>query len=276
MRAWADRDGDAGAGAGQRYGWRRANRARSTSWPGSSATTPRCWSAWPGASCPASRRPGRPAGFRETRVPVLLDPMNVARLIVMRFDASQQRELIDLVAHPERITAPPHGRHRRPGGPSTPPGRPRRSTPGGRKSGPPGTWPRGPRSTPGAGSSAGRLGRTGRLRPRSAPRRATEGGDHGDDHGDGDGQALHQPGEEAQDRLEAAGEGRGRFSVFGLTDSEGDQLVPGAFKAGQEVPMVWAHQWDRPVGRGVVRVEHGQAVFAGRSSPRPRPASRPT
>ena len=65
-------------------------------------------------------------------------------------------------------------------------------------------------------------------------------------------------------RLEAAGEVEAAFSVFGLTDSEGDQLVPGAFKDGQQIPMVWAHSWDKPVGRGVVRVEHDKAVFAGR------------
>src|SRR3990167_10749835 len=53
------------------------------------------------------------------------------------------------------------------------------------------------------------------------------------------------------------------FSVFNIIDSDGDVVRPGAFKDGQEVPMVWAHQWDKPVGRGVVKVGRKQAIFDG-------------
>jgi hypothetical protein len=50
------------------------------------------------------------AGLRRPKVHVFLEPMSVARLIVTRLDDAQQREVVDLVRCPERITAPAGGR----------------------------------------------------------------------------------------------------------------------------------------------------------------------
>jgi HK97 family phage prohead protease len=36
-----------------------------------------------------------------------------------------------------------------------------------------------------------------------------------------------------------------------------------AFTDGQNVPLTWAHDWTKPIGRGVVKVEGKQAVFDG-------------
>jgi hypothetical protein len=47
------------------------------------------------------------AGLKQRKLRVLANPMAVARLIVTTFDPSAQREVVDLVEHPERITAPP-------------------------------------------------------------------------------------------------------------------------------------------------------------------------
>lgn len=49
------------------------------------------------------------AGHRPALTGVLVEPQSLARLIVSRLDAAQQRELLDLVAHPEKITDPGHG-----------------------------------------------------------------------------------------------------------------------------------------------------------------------
>ena len=50
------------------------------------------------------------AGFRVAHLKVFLDPMNIARVVVTRLSPAEQREVVDLVQHPEKITAPPHGR----------------------------------------------------------------------------------------------------------------------------------------------------------------------
>lgn len=62
-----------------------------------------------------------------------------------------------------------------------------------------------------------------------------------------------------------AGEGAisAAFSIFGMVDSDQDIVTAQAFQSGQEVPMVWAHDWTRPVGKGVIRVEPDRAVFDG-------------
>ena len=62
---------------------------------------------------------------------------------------------------------------------------------------------------------------------------------------------------------DATGAVQAAFSVFNTIDSDGDVVKPSAFQDGQEVPMVWAHQWDKPVGRGVVKVGRKQAIFDG-------------
>jgi HK97 family phage prohead protease len=64
-----------------------------------------------------------------------------------------------------------------------------------------------------------------------------------------------------------SGDGQGiieaAFSVFDVTDSDGDVVLRSAFKEGQEVPMVWSHNWDMPIGKGTVHVTPKQAVFKG-------------
>lgn len=54
-----------------------------------------------------------------------------------------------------------------------------------------------------------------------------------------------------------------KFSTFDIVDREGDIVRRSAFVDGQEVPMVWAHDWTRPIGKGVVRVEKDHARFEG-------------
>lgn len=56
---------------------------------------------------------------------------------------------------------------------------------------------------------------------------------------------------------------RAVFSTFDVPDRDGDIVRASAFSDGQEVPMVWAHDWSKPVGKGVVRVEKSRAVFDG-------------
>lgn len=58
-----------------------------------------------------------------------------------------------------------------------------------------------------------------------------------------------------------------RFSTFDIVDREGDIVRASAFTDGQEVPMVWAHQWDKPIGKGVVRVAKDHARFEGQFFP---------
>jgi HK97 family phage prohead protease len=53
------------------------------------------------------------------------------------------------------------------------------------------------------------------------------------------------------------------FSTFDIVDSAGDIVAREAFTDGQKVPMVWAHDWTIPIGKGEVRVERDRAVFAG-------------
>lgn len=58
-----------------------------------------------------------------------------------------------------------------------------------------------------------------------------------------------------------------RFSTFDIVDREGDIVRGSAFTDGQEVPMVWAHDWTRPIGKGVVRVAKDHARFEGEFFP---------
>ena len=56
------------------------------------------------------------------------------------------------------------------------------------------------------------------------------------------------------------------FSVFGNVDSDGDVVVPGAVKSGfkdTQVPMVFAHKWDQPIGKGSIVQDNEKAVFKG-------------
>lgn len=62
---------------------------------------------------------------------------------------------------------------------------------------------------------------------------------------------------EHEGRLKAA------FSVFDEIDSDGDIVRASAFTDGQAVPLVWAHDWSKPIGKGIVRVTNKHAEFDG-------------
>lgn len=53
------------------------------------------------------------------------------------------------------------------------------------------------------------------------------------------------------------------FSTFDVVDRDGDVVLPGAIEDGKSVPMVWAHDWSRPVGRGTICTDKNRAVFDG-------------
>jgi HK97 family phage prohead protease len=56
------------------------------------------------------------------------------------------------------------------------------------------------------------------------------------------------------------------FSVFNNIDTDGDVVVPGAIKSGfkdNQVPMVFAHKWDQPIGKGTIVSDNNKAVFKG-------------
>jgi len=61
----------------------------------------------------------------------------------------------------------------------------------------------------------------------------------------------------------AEGSLKATFSRFGVVDRDGDVTLPSAFDDGQEVPMVWSHQWEKPVGKGTIRVHKDRATFDG-------------
>jgi HK97 family phage prohead protease len=54
------------------------------------------------------------------------------------------------------------------------------------------------------------------------------------------------------------------FSTFDVVDKDRDVVVAGALEDGQPAPLVWSHDWTRPVGKGVVRTTPRQAEFHGR------------
>lgn len=53
------------------------------------------------------------------------------------------------------------------------------------------------------------------------------------------------------------------FSTFGVVDRDGDIVEASAFTHGQSVPMVWSHDWSKPVGKGQIAVGPDAAVFDG-------------
>ena len=56
------------------------------------------------------------------------------------------------------------------------------------------------------------------------------------------------------------------FSIFNSLDSDGDVVMPGAVKSGfknDQVPMVWSHKWDMPIGKGTITQDDAKAVFKG-------------
>lgn len=56
---------------------------------------------------------------------------------------------------------------------------------------------------------------------------------------------------------------RAVFSTFGIVDSDNDVVMASAFTDGQTVPLVWAHDWTRIIGKGVIEVQPDRAVFNG-------------
>lgn len=64
-------------------------------------------------------------------------------------------------------------------------------------------------------------------------------------------------------KAEAEGGVQAVFSTFDVVDKDGDIVLATALTHGQQVPMVWAHDWKTPVGKGTVRVEEHRAVFDG-------------
>ena len=67
-------------------------------------------------------------------------------------------------------------------------------------------------------------------------------------------------------KQEAEGKVSAVFSVFNNLDSDGDVVLPGAIKSGFKsgsVPMVWAHKWDMPIGKGSIKEDGDKATFEG-------------
>ena len=63
---------------------------------------------------------------------------------------------------------------------------------------------------------------------------------------------LHESKEIDIDLKKDSGQVKAVFSVFNSLDSDGDVVVPGAVKSGfknDKVPMVWSHNWDKPIGK---------------------------
>lgn len=52
-------------------------------------------------------------------------------------------------------------------------------------------------------------------------------------------------------------------SVFDEIDSDGDVVLKSFWVQGEKLPMVWSHDWDRPIGVGTIDVQANQAVFNG-------------
>ena len=56
------------------------------------------------------------------------------------------------------------------------------------------------------------------------------------------------------------------FSIFDKIDSDGDIVRAGSIKSGfksGDVPMVWAHKWDMPIGKGQITQDDDKATFKG-------------
>jgi HK97 family phage prohead protease len=77
----------------------------------------------------------------------------------------------------------------------------------------------------------------------------------------------YDPNEIIQKRMEIKIDGAGHVSAvvatFKLVDHDGDIIEPTAFTDGQEMAMVWSHDWSDPIGKGVIHVTETQAIFEG-------------
>lgn len=54
------------------------------------------------------------------------------------------------------------------------------------------------------------------------------------------------------------------ISTFGVVDGDGDVVEATAFTPGQSVPLVWSHDWNKPIGKGTIGVTDKHAIFSGR------------
>lgn len=64
--------------------------------------------------------------------------------------------------------------------------------------------------------------------------------------------------------LDDAGQLEAVFSTFDVIDSDGDVIKSSAIKDGTLIPLVWAHDWTKPVGKGIITNNGKQAIFKGR------------
>lgn len=64
-------------------------------------------------------------------------------------------------------------------------------------------------------------------------------------------------------KVDESGKVSASIATFGMEDHDGDIVEKTAFTDGQEVAMVWSHDWDRPIGKGVIHVMATEAVFEG-------------
>jgi len=68
---------------------------------------------------------------------------------------------------------------------------------------------------------------------------------------------------DTQIKVDSEGDVEAVVSVFNQIDSDGDIVLASAFTDGQEVAMVWSHDWSRPVGKGAISVGEDRATFDG-------------
>lgn len=54
------------------------------------------------------------------------------------------------------------------------------------------------------------------------------------------------------------------ISTFDVVDRDGDIVLASAFEDGEAIPMVWSHDWQMPIGKGVINIKDNRAVFKGR------------
>jgi HK97 family phage prohead protease len=66
-----------------------------------------------------------------------------------------------------------------------------------------------------------------------------------------------------QFKVDESGKVSATIATFGVIDSDYDIVEPSAFKSGQEVAMVWSHDWSNPVGKGLITVTQTEAIFEG-------------
>lgn len=64
-------------------------------------------------------------------------------------------------------------------------------------------------------------------------------------------------------KADEAGQVTAVIATFGVIDADGDIIEPGTFTAGQQVPMAWAHDWSKMVGKGAIEVTNTAAIFDG-------------